>query len=149
MVNKRKDFKRWALAGVKKAIVDYHMIVDGDTVAVGLSGGKDSGVLLYALTLIQKIAPIKFDLQGIFLDLGFGMETDRLQQWCMDLQVPFHVLPTDIGEIVFELRNEKNPCALCAKMCIRDRYWHSFYCHFNQFGCFPGSKASGHGKLIV
>lgn len=114
--NKKKDFRKWALAGVKKAIVDYGMINHGDAVAVGLSGGKDSGVLLYALWAVRRMAPVKFDIQAISLDLGFGMDTGPLREYCASLEIPFHLLPTDIGEIVFDIRNEKNPCALCANL---------------------------------
>lgn len=113
---KKKDFRKWALAYVKKAIVDYGMISDGDGVAVGLSGGKDSGVLLYALWAIRRTAPIDFNIHAVCLDLGFGMDLGPLKEYCERLEVPFHQLRTDIGEIVFDVRNEKNPCALCANL---------------------------------
>lgn len=116
MSKKKKDFRKWSLAYVKKAIVDYQMISHGDGVAVGLSGGKDSGVLLYALWAIRRIAPIDFNIHAIFLDLGFGMDVEPLRQYCRRLEIPFHLLRTDIGEIVFDVRNEKNPCALCANL---------------------------------
>jgi tRNA(Ile)-lysidine synthase TilS/MesJ len=114
--NKHKDFRRWALSEVKKAIVKYNMIADGDSVAVGISGGKDSGVLLYALWAVRRIAPVKFAIHAISLDLGFGMDMEPLRQYCERLEIPFHLLPTDIGEIVFDVRNEKNPCALCSNL---------------------------------
>jgi tRNA(Ile)-lysidine synthase TilS/MesJ len=112
----KKDFRKWALAFVKRAIVDYGMIAPGDRVAVGLSGGKDSGVLLYALESVRRTAPVKFELQGIYLDLGFGMDYRPMQEYCRRLNVPFRHESTDIGQIVFDVRNEKNPCALCATL---------------------------------
>jgi tRNA(Ile)-lysidine synthase TilS/MesJ len=112
----KKDFKKWALARVKRAIVDYGMIAGGDRLAVGLSGGKDSGVLLYALDAVRRAAPVKFEIYGIFLDLGFGVEFSSLEEFCRRLGVPFRHQPTDIGQIVFDVRNEKNPCALCSTL---------------------------------
>ncbi|KJR96284.1 MAG: ATPase [Peptococcaceae bacterium BRH_c4a] len=112
----KKDYRKWALAIVKRAIVDYGMIKEGDRLAVGMSGGKDSGVLLYALNAIRKTVPVKFDLQAVYLDLGFGMEYTPIEEYCRRLEVPFRRQPTDIGEIIFNVRNEKNPCALCSTL---------------------------------
>ncbi|MFZ5646925.1 MAG: tRNA 2-thiocytidine biosynthesis TtcA family protein [Bacillota bacterium] len=112
----KKVFRKWALAIVKRAIVDYGMISDGDRIVVGLSGGKDSGVLLYALDAIRRTAPIKYEIHGVYLDLGFGMEYASLEDYCRRLGIPFRHQPTDIGQIVFDVRNEKNPCALCSTL---------------------------------
>lgn len=112
----KKNFRKWALAIVKRAILDYGMISDGDRIVVGMSGGKDSGVLLYALDAIRRTAPIKFDIRGVYLDLGFGMEYKPLEEYCRKLGVSFRHQPTGIGEIVFDVRNEKNPCALCSTL---------------------------------
>ncbi|HBV97234.1 MAG: ATPase [Peptococcaceae bacterium BICA1-7] len=112
----KKEFRKKALAIVKRAIVDYGMITPGDRVAVGLSGGKDSGVLLYTLEEVRKSAPVKFDLHGIYLDLGFGMDYRPIKEFCASLNVPFSYEVTDIGQIVFDVRNEKNPCALCSTL---------------------------------
>jgi len=112
----KKDFKKWVLARVKRAIVDYGMIDHGDRLVVGLSGGKDSGVLLSALEAIRRSAPVKFHLHGVFLDLGFGMEVAPLAEFCRRLGVPFTHRRTGIGEIVFNVRHEKNPCALCSTL---------------------------------
>jgi len=112
----KKDYRKWALAIVKRAIVDYGMIKEGDRLAVGMSGGKDSGVLLYALNAIRKTVPVRFDLQAVYLDLGFGMEYTPIEEYCRRLEVPFRHQPTDIGEIIFNVRNEKNPCALCSTL---------------------------------
>ncbi len=112
----KKDFRKWALAKVKRAIVDYGMIAGGDRVAVGLSGGKDSGVLLYALDAVRRTAPIEFEIYGIFLDLGFGMDIAPLAEFSRRIGVPFRYQATDIGQTVFDLRDEKNPCALCSNL---------------------------------
>ncbi|MCL6477456.1 MAG: tRNA 2-thiocytidine(32) synthetase TtcA [Peptococcaceae bacterium] len=112
----KKDFRRWALAKVKRAIVDYGMIADGDRLAVGLSGGKDSGVLLYALDAVRRTAPVKFKIYGIYLDLGFGMDVSPLGELCRRMGIDFICQATDIGQIVFDVRNEKNPCALCSTL---------------------------------
>ncbi|MCL6612087.1 MAG: tRNA 2-thiocytidine biosynthesis TtcA family protein [Peptococcaceae bacterium] len=112
----KKDFRKWALAKVKRAMVDYGMIAGGDRVAVGLSGGKDSGVLLYALEAVRRTTPVEFDIFGIFLDLGFGMDIAPLEEFCRGLGIPFRCEATDIGKIVFDVRNEKNPCALCSTL---------------------------------
>lgn len=92
------------------------MLQKGDRVALGVSGGKDSSVLLYILSLIQSQAPFPFSLQAIFVDLGWGMDTSALENLCARLRVPFHREKTHIKRIVFDLRREKNPCSLCAKL---------------------------------
>lgn len=112
----KKDYRKWALAIIKRAIADYGMITDGDRIVVGMSGGKDSGVLLYALDAIRRTAPVKYDIYGVYLDLGFGMEYAPMEEYCHRLGVPFRHQPTDIGQIVFDVRNEKNPCALCSTL---------------------------------
>lgn len=115
-MGKKKDFRKWSLARVKRAIVDYGMIADGDSLAVGLSGGKDSGVLLYVLDSIRRTAPVKYQIHAIYLDLGFGMDYAPLEEFCRRLEINFIRHGTDIGQIVFDVRNEKNPCALCSNL---------------------------------
>ncbi|MGQ9558416.1 MAG: tRNA 2-thiocytidine biosynthesis TtcA family protein [Desulfurispora sp.] len=112
----KKSFLKHVLGKVKRAMVNFQMLQDGDRVAVGLSGGKDSGVLLYLLHQVRRTAPLDFQLYGIFLDLGFGLDTGPLQDFCDRLGVPFIHQMTDIGEVVFETRQEKHPCALCANL---------------------------------
>lgn len=105
---------------LRRAITDYKMISDGDSIAVGLSGGKDSLVLLAALAEYKKYSPERFDLCAIHVNMGFA-DTDKAQlaalaQYVESLGVRYTELSTDIAEIVFEARKEKNPCSLCSKM---------------------------------
>lgn len=102
---------------VRRAIDTYHMIDEGDRIAVGISGGKDSLTLLTALAGLKRFYPAHYELYAVTVDLGFGIQDfDRIRQMCGDLQVPYIRVETDIGKIVFEERRESNPCALCAKM---------------------------------
>lgn len=101
----------------RKAIDDYHMIQPGDHIAVGISGGKDSLTLLYALQGLRRFYPHPFTLCAVTIDLGFdNLNLDRIKTLCDSLEVPYHIVKTDIGKIIFEDRRESNPCSLCAKM---------------------------------
>lgn len=101
----------------RQAIDDYNLIEDGDKIAVGISGGKDSLTLLYALSGLRHFYPQKFELQAVTVDLGYeGFHLTPIQALCEKLEVPYHVIHTDIGRIIFQERQEKSPCALCAKM---------------------------------
>jgi len=111
-----KDFRKWFLGRVKKAITDFGMIGDGDRVAVGMSGGKDSTSLLRALHLIRRAAPIRFDLEAIFIDMGWPMDVPLLEAFCRAHGVELSVVKTGIAEIVFERRRDQSPCALCAHL---------------------------------
>ena len=106
------------LSYVRKAVDDYHMIADGDKIAVGISGGKDSLTLLYALHGLRRFYPQKFDIHAVTVDLGFGnLDLSRIESICADeLQIPYTIVKTDIADIIFEKRKESNPCSLCAKM---------------------------------
>lgn len=102
---------------VRRAIDDYHMIEDGDRIAVGISGGKDSLTLLYALSGLRRFYPNHFEIHAVTVDLGFeNLNLDGIRALCEELEVPYTVVKTDIAQIVFEDRKESNPCALCAKM---------------------------------
>lgn len=101
----------------RQAIDTYQLITDGDHIAIGISGGKDSLTLLYALCGLQKFYPKHFTLTAISVDLGFtNFNLSPVQKLCEKLEVPYHIIKTDIGKILFEVRRESNPCALCAKM---------------------------------
>ncbi len=102
---------------VRRAVDDYNMIEDGDKVAVGVSGGKDSMLLLVALNHLKSFYPKHFDLEAITIELGFdGMDFTPVKEMCERLEIPYTCLKTDIKEIVFDIRKEDNPCSLCAKM---------------------------------
>lgn len=105
------------LSLTRQAIDDYGLIQPGDKIAVGVSGGKDSLTLLYALQGLQKFYPNKFDLCAITVDLGFGdFDLSPVKSLCKELSVEYTIVPTEIGKILFDTRKESNPCALCAKM---------------------------------
>lgn len=101
----------------RKAIDDYHMIQEGDKIAVGISGGKDSLTLLYALQGLTRFYPQKFQIHAVTVDLGFGnLNLDGIRELCRSMNVEYTVIETDIAPIIFEERAESNPCSLCAKM---------------------------------
>ncbi len=105
------------LSLVRRAVQDYNMIEDGDRVAVGISGGKDSLTLLAALRAMQRFYPKKYELEAITVSLGFeGMDFSPVREFCDKIGVHYTIVETDIGQIIFDERKEKNPCALCAKM---------------------------------
>lgn len=103
------------LSKMRQAINAYNLIESGDKIAVGLSGGKDSLTLLHLLNTYKKFSKEKFDLIAITLNPG-GVDNSPLHKLCKDLSVPFYEIQTDIQEIVFEIKKEKNPCSLCANL---------------------------------
>lgn len=105
------------LSYTRRAIDDYHMIQEGDMIAVGISGGKDSLTLLYALHGLQRFYPAHFQLKAITVDLGMGIQKlEEIRALCESMDVEYHVVATEIGKIIFDDRQESNPCSLCAKM---------------------------------
>jgi len=105
------------LGCIRRADRDFGMIADGDRVAVGVSGGKDSLLLLSALSLYRKFSHKQFALEALTLKMGLEpFDTAPIAALCQQLEVPFTALESDIAEILFVRRKESNPCALCAKM---------------------------------
>ena len=100
----------------RKAIEDYNMINDGDRIAVGVSGGKDSLVLLCALAELSRYYPKKFTVVALTLDMGYDSDFSEIQKLCDKLGVEYHIKKTNIWEVIFDIRKESNPCSLCAKM---------------------------------
>ncbi len=108
---------RKLLSQVRKCVKDYQMLSPGDRVAVGVSGGKDSLALLRLLAELRDHSPAPFSLQAVTLDMGFeGMDFSPIAALCERLGVPYTLRKTQIREIVFDIRKEENPCALCAKL---------------------------------
>lgn len=102
---------------VRKAIDEYEMIEEGDRIAVGISGGKDSLTLLCALQGLQRFYPRHFELEAITVDLGHkNFDLTKIQELCRELNVPYTIVKTEIASIIFDERRESNPCSLCAKM---------------------------------
>ena len=101
---------------VRRCVDDYQMIEAGDKIAVGVSGGKDSLALLALMAGLQKYYPKPFSLAAITIDMGMGMDFGPVEEFCKSLQVPFTCVRTEIGPLIFDVRKEKNPCSMCAKM---------------------------------
>lgn len=102
---------------VRKALDDYHMIEENDKIAIGISGGKDSLTLLYALSGLRRFYPKHFEIHAVTVDLGFdNLNLDEIKALCRDLNVEYTIVKTDIAQIIFDERKESNPCSLCAKM---------------------------------
>ena len=132
-----ENIKR-VLSFVRRAVDDYEMINDGDKIAVGVSAGKDSLTLLCAMADLRRFYPKKFELCAITVDMGFeGMDLSPIAKFCEELDVEYHVVPTQIYKIIFEVRKEKNPCSLCAKMRRG-----ALYGYAKQIGC--NKVAFGH-----
>ena len=99
---------------VRRCVEDYDMIRPGEKVAVGVSGGKDSLVLLQLLAGLRQY--MDFELEAITIDMGLGMDYSAVEDFCRKLEVPYTIVKTQIGPIIFDHRKEKNPCSMCSKM---------------------------------
>lgn len=107
------------LGYMRKAIQEFNLIQDGDRIAVGVSGGKDSLVLLKGLVMLKRFIGIDYEVVAITLDPGFGGkwgDYSPVEELCREMGIEFILKRTQIGEIVFDVRNESNPCSLCARM---------------------------------
>lgn len=107
------------LGYMRKAIQNYGLLSDGDRVLVGVSGGKDSLVLLEGLALLRRFIGIDYEVVGVTLDMGFTnqkMDFSPVAEHCERLGIEYHVIKTQIAEIVFDVRKEPSPCSLCARM---------------------------------
>ncbi len=105
------------LSFVRRAIDDYCMIDDGDRIAVGISGGKDSLALLYTHAEMRRFYPRKYDIVAVTVDMGFeGSDFSEVAEFCRRLGVKYVIEKTDIAKLIFDVRKERNPCSLCAKM---------------------------------
>ena len=112
----KSDIKR-VLGSIRRADEKYGMIENGDKIAVGVSGGKDSMLLLFALSIYKKFCKKDFLIEAVTVDLGFeSFDTSPIRAFCEKIGVSYTVIKSDIGEVVFNIRREKNPCALCANM---------------------------------
>lgn len=128
------------LSVMRKACENYNLIEDGDKIAVGLSGGKDSLALLTALKRYQSFIDKKFELIAITIDLSGGKnDYSAIKAYCDEINVELHIIPSNVFEVVFDIRKEKNPCSLCAN--LRRGLLNS---HAKELGC--NKVALGHHK---
>ena len=109
------------LSLTRRCVEDYDMIQPGDRIAVGVSGGKDSLILLVALAKLREFYPVPYTVEAITLDMGAadgrpGMDFSPIAELCKELDVPYTIIKSEIQHIIFDLRKEKNPCSMCAKM---------------------------------
>ncbi len=111
-----ENIKR-VLSYVRRGVDDYNMIEDGDKIAVGVSAGKDSLTLLCAMADLRRFYPKKFELVAVTVDMGFAAaDFSAIETLCRELSVEYKIMHTEISRIIFDVRKEKNPCSLCAKM---------------------------------
>ncbi len=105
------------LSFVRRAVDDYQMIDEGDVIAVGVSGGKDSLALLIALAEMRRFYPKKYEVKAVTVNMGFdGADYSPIRELCESLNVEYKVADTEIAKIIFDVRKESNPCSLCAKL---------------------------------
>lgn len=132
------------LSYTRKALDDYQMIEDGDKIAIGISGGKDSLTLLYALSGLRRFYPKKFEIEAITVNMGFKeLDFSAVATLCKELDVNYTVVDTEIADIVFDIRKESNPCSLCAKMRKG-----AFNAKVNELGCNKEAYAHHYDDII-
>lgn len=108
---------RKVLSHIRRAAEEYDMIKNGDKIAVGVSGGKDSLVLLAGLNTLRKFYPLRYEIVAITIDMGFpDMNFEEVMRYCKENDIKFILKKTEIGKVVFDIREESNPCSLCARM---------------------------------
>jgi len=112
----KRTYRKELWQRIGKANADFGLVEEGDSIAVGLSGGKDSSTLVYVMNEWRKFSPVNFSVRVVTLDMGWGVDLSPLIRYCAELNVPYHIEPTKIGPIVFDTRRESNPCSLCAKL---------------------------------
>ena len=111
-----KKFNKILFAKIRRASRDYSLIEEGDRICVALSGGKDSTLLLYAMEILKRTLPTPFTLKAMSVDMGWKSDYNAHKKLCSQLNIPFDLVKTNIGPIIFDERKEKNPCSLCARM---------------------------------
>lgn len=105
------------LSYTRRAVDEYHMIQSGDRIAIGISGGKDSLTLLYALHGLKRFYPQPFEIEAITVSAGYpDFDLSPIRELCSSMDIPYSVVETDIAKILFDERKESNPCSLCAKL---------------------------------
>lgn len=111
-----KNYAKWFLTRVKRDIKKYDLINEGDRICLAVSGGEDSSALLFILSIIREHTDFPLPLHAVYIDLGWEMDISPLRVLCARVGIPLHVEKTVIARIVFERKQEKNPCSLCAKL---------------------------------
>ena len=108
---------KYILGRLRRCVEDYNMIEEGDRIAVGISGGKDSLTALLAMKRLQSFYNKNFYLEAITIDMGFdNMDFSEIKKLCDENNIPYHTEKSDIKQIVFDIRKEENPCSLCANL---------------------------------
>lgn len=110
-----RQFSKPLLIPIRKASRDFGLIEPNDRILIALSGGKDSLTLLYAMAILKKTLPCDFEIAALTLDMGFKNDYTEVKAFCKSLEIDFNIIDSEIAQIVFEERKEKNPCSLCAR----------------------------------
>lgn len=110
-----RQFSKPLLIPIRKASRDFGLIEPNDRILIALSGGKDSLTLLYAMAILKKTLPCDFEIAALTLDMGFKNDYTEVKAFCKSLEIDFNIIDSEIAQIIFEERKEKNPCSLCAR----------------------------------